>query len=157
MESGATFSEDRVYRYSLWRKWDASQLAIAFIGLNPSTATEVEDDPTVRRCIGYAKAWGYGAMFMLNLFAYRSTDPRKLREVADPVGPENDFEILKAVVDKSHSAIACWGNHGALYGRGRAVHKMLAHRLRCFGLTAAQQPKHPLYLPKDARVVPFKP
>lgn len=93
---------------------------------------------------------------MLNLFALRSTDPRKLREAADPIGPVNDFEIRKAV-DKSHAVIACWGNHGALHGRGLVVHKMLPHILRCFGLTAAGQPKHPLYLPKDARVVPFVP
>jgi hypothetical protein len=88
-ESGAEFSECQQYRYTLWRTWDSQADRVMFIGLNPSTADETEDDPTIRRCIRFAKDWGYGGILMMNAYAYRSTAPRGLKQVTDPIGPRN--------------------------------------------------------------------
>ncbi len=87
--NGAVLSADGVYRYRLWRTWDASKPTLAFLMLNPSTADATEDDPTIRRCLGFAKEWGYGSLVVVNLFALRSPNPDALRENDDPVGPEN--------------------------------------------------------------------
>jgi hypothetical protein len=152
--SGAMFSEDRRYRYLLWRCWnqDLAKAAI-FIGLNPSTADETEDDPTIRRCIGFAKAWNCGGMFMLNLFAWRATSPKDLKRAADPVGPDND-QYLKTFASLIGPTVAAWGNHGAWRGRSLEVRKLIP-QLQCFGLTKQGEPKHPLYLPKSAQLVPY--
>ena len=115
MIKDAILSEDRKYRYILSRTLGWRQnLLFYFIGLNPSTADEKTDDPTIRKCINYAKCWGYGKILMANLFAFRSTDPNKLNHEEDPVGPENDSYILKSAsgVDL---IIACWGNPGRLF------------------------------------------
>ena len=96
IESAAEFSPDRVYRYSLWRFWSKNGGYAAFISLNPSTADEHEDDPTIRRCIRYAKDWGYSGLIMLNLFAYRSTNPKRLYTIDDPIGPDNNFHLRSA-------------------------------------------------------------
>ena len=150
MKTGALFSECREWRYSLWRIWDTDKLPIAFIGLNPSTADEIEDDPTVRRCIRFAKRWGYGSMYMLNLFGLRSTDPKLLYEHNDPVGDKNHETILDVclAMDK---IVLCWGNHGALLDQGDVLLCKLKQvgfedKLRSFGVTKSKQPKHPLYL-----------
>jgi len=90
--SGATFSTDRVYRYALWRVWDAALPSFVVIGLNPSTADETENDPTIRRCIGFAKREGCGGLVMLNLFAVRATDPRVMMAHPEPIGPDNPPE-----------------------------------------------------------------
>src|SRR5271157_168450 len=94
IRSGATFSLCRTWRYKLWRRWSAAVPMVTFIGLNPSTADEINDDPTVRRCLGFARRWGFGGMSMLNVFAYRSTNPRALRAATDPVGPRNGAALL---------------------------------------------------------------
>lgn len=86
---------------------------MAFIGLSPSTEDEEANDETIRKCIGYAKRWGYGKLIMANLFAFRSTDPSLLKRVEDPVGPDNDSYIQKCV-SESNLVIACWGNHDKL-------------------------------------------
>lgn len=144
----ARFSPCRTWRYELWRRWGHAPVA-AFIGLNPSTADETQDDPTIRRCIGFAKRWGYGGLVMLNLFAYRSTDPRGLKVAADPVGPENDETLLR-VTAEAGCVIAAWGAHGALFGRDAAVRRLLAHlTLDHLGLTKAGHPRHPLYLARS--------
>src|SRR5262245_38555366 len=93
MLRSAVFSPCRKYRYSLTRIWDAERPNVMFVGLNPSTADDQVDDPTVRRCIGFARKWRFGGMIIVNLFAYRSTDPNRLQEILDPVGPENDEHI----------------------------------------------------------------
>src|SRR5579859_5937119 len=93
MRAGATFSACRTYRYRLWRSWEPRGSRCVFVGLNPSTADESTDDATIRKCVGFAKRWGFGAIEVVNLFAYagvRSTDPRSLLGVSDPVGPDND-------------------------------------------------------------------
>ena len=95
MTSGATFSDDGVYRYRLWREWDADLPSCLFIMLNPSTADATQDDPTIRRCIDYARRWGFGRLEVGNLFALRSTDPKALYAADDPVGPDNDDALME--------------------------------------------------------------
>lgn len=132
------------YRYELRRQWSPELPTVAFIGLNPSTADAMQDDPTIRRCVGYAKAWGYGQLIMLNLFAYRATDPLAMKSADDPIGPEND-ETLRRVAAQAAVVVAAWGNHGSHLGRGAAVRNLVPlHYLR---LTKSGQPAHPLYLP----------
>ncbi len=152
--SGAMFSDDRVYRYTLWRRWvgwrQPDAKLCVFIGLNPSTADEREDDPTIRRCINYAKAWGYDGLVMLNLFAFRATDPVVLKAAPDPVGPEND-RVIYQVCQEAPRIVACWGDHGVYKSRDVMVPFLLRDTLRklyCFGRTRSRQPRHPLYLRK---------
>lgn len=153
MDCSAVFSPDRVYRYLLIRQWDyfsKTKGLVAFVGLNPSTATETEDDPTVRRCVNFARDWGYGGMAMLNVFAFRATDPRVMKRHPEPVGPDNDEWIQKwTAPEVADLVVACWGVHGDHLLRGRQVAYALKadrSRLRVFGLTKDSHPKHPLYL-----------
>lgn len=151
---GAKFSDCREYRYRLWRTWDVGKPTLAFVMLNPSTADEVKNDPTVRRCIGYAKDWGYGTLVVGNIFALRSTDPQGLYEHDDPVGPEND-EHLREIVSEADKVVAAWGSHGEYQGRGREVAEMLEGELVALDTTKAGQPNHPLYQPKDTEPEPY--
>lgn len=149
--SGALFSSDRVYRYALWRPTGGGNgKIVGFIGLNPSTADEVNNDPTVRRCIGFAQRWGYSAMYMLNIFGYRSTDPRGLKDIDDPVGPGND-EAISVFANRCEKIVSCWGVHGEYLGRGRRVMEILypANNVYSLGVTKSGHPKHPLYLRGD--------
>jgi len=151
----AVFSEDRAYRYQLTRTWDETNADIcAFIGLNPSTADETEDDPTIRRCIDFARQWGHGGLIMLNLFAFRATDPKVMKAAADPIGPENIFKILEGC-ERSSRVVAAWGVHGSHMGMGRRVAKLMQPRLECLGTTKAGHPRHPLYLRKDTKPAAF--
>lgn len=148
----ALFSLDRVYRYALWRRWSDGPV-VAFLGLNPSTADEVNDDPTVRRCVGYAHDWGFGAMVMLNIFAFRSTNPKGLLSISDPVGKENDSTIIK-FAGWCSKIVAAWGAWGSYAGRGAQVRALVREQgkeLWMFGLTMNGQPKHPLYLAKTEK------
>jgi hypothetical protein len=148
-DSTARFSADRVYRYALWRIWNRKKPYVMFIGLNPSTADETKNDPTVTRCVGYAKRWGYGALCMMNAFAFRSTDPKKLPEVADPVGEANDAWIW-SLARHADKVVACWGAHGAYRSRGNLILEILdCYDVYCFGKTKDGMPKHPLYLRAD--------
>ena len=152
--SPATFSPCRSYRYSLWREWGEGSLGYAmFIGLNPSTADETRDDPTVRRCINFAKDWGFGALCMTNLFAFRATDPTVMKVQADPNGPENNATLKKLARDAS-VVVAAWGAHGSHMGRDKEVVAMLPG-LKCLALTKDRLPKHPLYLLKTLRPMPL--
>lgn len=150
--NSATFSSCRKYRYDLWRRWKDGPY-VMFIGLNPSTADETNDDPTVRRCIGYAQAWGYSALCMTNIFAWRNTDPAKMKATAEPVGPENDAHLAR-LASAAGLVVAAWGTHGAHLGRGEAVRKLIKN-LHCLKLTADGSPSHPLYLPKTLTPAPF--
>jgi len=107
---GALLSAYRLYRYRLWRCWDPTAGRCAFVMVNPSTADESEDDATIRKCIGFAKRWGYGAIDVVNLFAWRSTDVTALLTAADPVGPEND-EHLHEVMRGALRVVLAWGKH----------------------------------------------
>ncbi|MHC4397425.1 MAG: DUF1643 domain-containing protein [Planctomycetota bacterium] len=153
MIKGAQFSKCRQYRYALWRTWQEGDGHVTFIGLNPSTADETEDDPTIRRCIGFAKRWGFGGINMVNLFAFRTTDPNNLKKVDDPVGDQND-RFLSMYCDPVGLNVACWGSRGAFIDRGKKVIELLGtENLSCFGLTKNVQPRHPLYLKKDSELV----
>ena len=154
VRSPATFSPCRNYRYSLWREWGADSLGYAmFIGLNPSTADETRDDPTVRRCINFAKDWGFGALCMTNLFAFRATDPTVMKVQSDPNGPDNNATLKKLATDAG-VVVAAWGTHGTHRGRDKEVLGMLPG-LKCLALTKDGLPKHPLYLLKALRPMPL--
>lgn len=150
MERTAHLSPCRRYRYALWRRWGEGPHAM-FVGLNPSTADETADDPTIRRCIAFARAWGFGALCMTNLFAYRATQPADMLVQDDPVGPENDA-YLRRLAAEAGVVVAAWGTHGTHGGRHRVVRDMLPglHYLR---LTKDGHPGHPLYLPASLRPV----
>jgi hypothetical protein len=120
-----------------------------FIGLNPSTADEVRDDPTIRRCIGFAKQWGYGALCMTNIFAFRATDPKVMKAASDTVGPDNDKWLSRCAKD-AEVVIAAWGVHGSYLARDEKVLKLIGN-VMCLGLTRGSNPRHPLYLLKTAK------
>ena len=121
--------------------------------LNPSTADASRDDPTIRRCVGFARRWRFGGVVVVNLFALRATEPRALREALRPIGRANDRHIRRAAARAAVVVIA-WGAHGVFGERARAVERMLSRReLRCLGRTRSGEPRHPLYLRRDARVV----
>jgi hypothetical protein len=153
MRSSAIFSSCRKYRYALTRTWVSRGRKVMFIGLNPSTADESSNDPTVRRCIGFAQRWGFQGMVLTNLFGYRSTDPSKLARLTDPVGAENDFwiEESRRTVDL---VVVAWGARGSLHERDTAVLANLTNA-SCLGRTLSGAPKHPLYLPWEASLVPY--
>ncbi len=155
MRSDAIFSKDRnrKYRYILWRIWDETKPTVLFIGLNPSTADETEDDPTIRKCINFAKTWGYGGIYMANIFAFRSTDPRKLYNEQDPVGSAND-SYIKEYSDRSELTIACWGNHGNFINRSGEVCN-LVNSLYCLDINITGEPRHPLYVKHDTTPKPY--
>lgn len=148
----AVFSPDRLYRYTLWRQWGDEERYVQFIGLNPSTADEVTNDNTVRKCIKYAKQWGYQSMCMTNIFAYRATDPKNMKAQVDPVGPENN-RYLKEVAAGADKIICAWGmTHGGWMQRSNAVLFMLDD-VDLYALSENKEgqviPEHPLYLPSD--------
>jgi hypothetical protein len=146
----AVFSDCRTYRYSLTRVWDETAPRLLFIGLNPSTADETKLDPTLRRVVSFAQREGCGSFDMGNLFAYRATKPRHMREAADPIGPDNDRWLL-TMADRASVIIVGWGAHGGFMGRDAAVRELLkGHGLGCLGVTKDGHPRHPLYLPKTA-------
>lgn len=153
MDRGARLSPDYRYRYTLWRRWNSRLVDLVVIGLNPSTADATLDDPTIRRCIGFAKRERCGGLFMLNLFALRATDPRAMRASADPVGPDND-EAIRRFTAGQHVVVAAWGAHGGHRGRDAQVRAMVPN-LKCFGVTKDGHPKHPLYLKADTPLVDF--
>lgn len=147
--STAVYSDCEKYRYSLSRTWEPSGPKVMFVMLNPSKATEIDNDPTVERCERRARALGYGAFRVTNIFAWRETNPKLMRCATDPIGPDND-EILRQGVAWADSVVAAWGTHGAHLGRGSQV----AHMMRTWdaslyhlGLSKAGHPKHPLYIP----------
>jgi hypothetical protein len=163
----AVFSDDGRYRYRLTR--DLSPIApdgvgtVNFVLLNPSTATAEVDDPTIRRCTQFACAWGYRRLVVTNLFAYRATDPAELRQVADPVGPENDWHLDCAANHvQTLLVVLAWGTHGSYLGRDKAVLALLAQHRHlyaappmCLGVTKAGAPRHPLYLSAGTPLQPY--
>lgn len=147
--STAVYSDCEQYRYSLSRVWDTDAERVMFVMLNPSTATEVQNDPTVERCERRARILGFGGFRVTNIFAWRATDPRDMKAAKDPVGPQND-QILQDGAEWADRIIAAWGVHGAHLDRGAKVAEMLQTQskpLFHLGLSKAGHPKHPLYLP----------
>lgn len=150
----AVFSSDRRYRYTLWQWWNRELPYVMFVGLNPSTADEVKNDPTVRRCINFAELWGYGGFCMTNIFAYRATDPKVMEAQEEPIGPDND-RWLKQVSNGSGLVVAAWGTHGSHLGRAEEVLALIGP-LCCLGTNKDGSPKHPLYLRRDTEPVLYE-
>lgn len=145
--SEAVYSDCERYRYLLTRVWGDGPKAL-FVMLNPSTATEFQNDPTVERCERRARSLGFGAFRVTNIFAFRATDPRVMRAQADPIGPGNDAAIAESA-DWADRIICAWGNHGLHLDRGAKVEALLrssGRPLLQFGLTGQGQPRHPLYV-----------
>lgn len=154
----AVFSPCQVYRYQLCRVWDPATYCCNFIMLNPSTADEVRNDPTVERCERRARAWNYGGLLVTNIFAFRSTDPKLMKAAADPVGPNNDHAIIETAKE-SGIVICAWGQHGKHNGRSADVVRLLmrsglGHKLHVLRMSASGEPWHPLYLPYDLQPSP---
>lgn len=162
IDTRTQFSLDRVYRYTLWRCWgdvDAGAPYMAVIGLNPSTADEQNDDPTIRRCISFAKREGMGALCMLNLFAFRATDPKVMKAAETPIGELNNAFIY-ARCKTAKIVLAAWGTHGIFQNRASSVMEILARedtKISCLGRTAEGYPRHPLYVRADKPFEPFTP
>jgi hypothetical protein len=146
--SGATFSACRRWRYLLWRRWDESGPVANFLMLNPSTADEKVLDPTCSRARDFAERWGFGALLVTNVFAWRATDPQAMKAVRDPVGRGNDAAIVRAA-KRSAIVVCAWGNHGAHLQRSPAVLRLLRDAgiaLHVLRVNAGGEPAHPLYL-----------
>ena len=144
-QSGADFSECGRYRYKLWRLWDDTRPDVMFIMLNPSTADATADDPTIRRCIGFARAWGYGGVRVGNLFAWRTPYPQALRSAPDPIGRENDGALCE-LAEGAALVVAAWGVHGMWLARARTVRQRFTRPLHALGVTKSGEPAHPLRL-----------
>ncbi|MBA7468394.1 hypothetical protein ES707_03642 [subsurface metagenome] len=145
--SGAYFSSFREYRYALWRIWDRETPAVIFIGLNPSTASHIKDDPTIRRMVGFAKSWGFGGLYVGNLYALVSSNPGEvLARKEESIGTDNDV-VLENLTRVAGITIVGWGNNAQYSNRYKEVLAMLRKPVYCLGITKAGQPKHPLYLP----------
>lgn len=150
--STAVYSDCELYRYSLTRVWNETAGRVVFIMLNPSTATEIQNDPTIHRCEQRARTLGFGGFRAVNIFALRATDPRDMRASDDPEGPQN-MAALDEAADWADMVISAWGLHGAHRNRGATVAARLhaaGHVLYHLGLTKAGHPRHPLYLPYSA-------
>jgi hypothetical protein len=156
IEYGALFDVNGRYRYSLWRAWSAYHPRIAFVLLNPSTADEQRNDPTIRRCIGFARTWKFGSMEVVNLFAYRATDYRELSRANDPIGEDNNRFLMQAV-ERCSTVVLGWGTRGTFLSRDRQVMSLLTGRndVYCLGMTKDGQPRHPLYVKGVTILVPF--
>ncbi|MCB1281882.1 MAG: DUF1643 domain-containing protein [Salinibacterium sp.] len=162
IERGACLSDCERYRYTLWRRWGdepkpEKSPCMVFVMLNPSTADGQYDDPTIRRCMGFADSFGYHAMLVVNLFAFRATNPRDLWSEEDPIGPENDEAIRRACYPTTHRVVAAWGSpkHAWHDRRAQEVTRLLATRLHTLATTKHGHPRHPLYLAADASLSPW--
>jgi hypothetical protein len=158
--SAAVISSCGKYRYSLHRALSGDLLAtnvgkgtVLFVMLNPSTADACDDDPTIRRCIGFAKAWGYDMLSVGNLYAFRATDPRKLATAEDPVGPENYTHLRRLAMDAAEVVVA-WGVPPIDVDEGLHMARVLGvlGPTRALGVTKAGYPRHPLYMRADAEL-----
>lgn len=179
IDAGANISTDGKYRYLLWREWrggspdnwrwfgatdgNGSPLgepeSCLFIMLNPSTADGTQDDPTIRRCVGFARAWGYDRLEVANLFAYRATNPRELLSLSldEAVGTDNRERVFEAV-SRAKTIICAWGAHGSYLDQDETLLGWIDPRERyCLGITKEGAPRHPLYLPLTSKLLPFRP
>jgi hypothetical protein len=153
----AVLSEDRAYRYELTRTWGTSGTHVTWIMLNPSTADALADDPTIRRCTAFTKAWGFDGLIVVNLFALRATDPKALHAAADPVGPDADHFIHAAIHPWSEVVVA-WGAHPFAGQRAAEVMEIVTEKAggaSCLGVTKDGHPRHPLYLRADQELMPY--
>ena len=157
IKSTAKISGCGLYRYSLTRIWDKDKPKVMFIMLNPSTADGERDDPTIRRCIGYARDWGYGGFYVCNLFGYRATEPTDLLNVKDPIG-ELNLDYIKAKSKKVDKVVCAWGNKPILKRllqdtSALEMLKFIKHKLYFLELSKEGVPKHPLYLKSELKPI----
>ncbi len=152
----AVISKCGRYRYRLEREvGERSSRSVLFVMLNPSTADAEIDDPTIRRCASFVRSWGYGRLVVVNLFAFRATDPRALRTAKDPVGPRNDSFVV-GEARKAARIVAAWGTGGKYLDRDRVAMGLLADGgVECLGTTDEGFPRHPLYLGRDVLPRPY--
>lgn len=159
--SEAVFSACGAYRYGLTRTWDAALPRMVWIMLNPSTADHLRNDPTIERCERRARGMGMGAYRIVNLYGFRATRPADLFAAADPVGPDNDAAVRAAcrwAARRGGPVVCGWGAHGGRQGRGAEMARRLGAAgvaLSCLDLTAAGEPRHPLYVPYSVRPRPW--
>lgn len=155
--SDAVLSDCKRYRYVLTRQWNQHLATVVFIMLNPSIADARINDPTIRRCINFAHSWGYGGIRVVNLFAWRATNPTELRSIDDPVGPDNDKFIVNALLDSPITVVA-WGAtvHASRVLNLIALIQATGVTPFCLGFTKAGHPRHPLYVPKTVKLTPYK-
>lgn len=153
MKTSATISPCQKYRYELRRVWDELKPLVMFVCLNPSTADSETEDNTSRVCINYAKRWGYGGLLIANLFAYRSTDPSVLCNIADPIGPEND-DWLRKLQSETELVVCAWGDTGAYKSRDKEVLSFLKAP-HCLVKLKSGRPGHPLYKCSDIKPYPL--
>jgi hypothetical protein len=157
LNSYANISPDGLYRYALYRRLSMGERTVLFVGLNPSTADMMKDDPTLRRCVGFARAWGFDWLYMGNLNGWRATDPKQLPRASDgggeAVGPENQ-QVLTMMTQRAEIVVACWGQHKLNpYARELSRRILALPHTRCLGRNADGSPKHPLYLPASTPLV----
>ena len=153
---GAEISDDGIYRYSLWRSWNPAAGSCLFVMLNPSTADANADDRTISKCVGYARAWGFGQLLVGNLFAYRATDRAAMKRYPHPVGPRNNETLLRLVA-QADLTVAAWGEDGGHMGRDKEVLSMLSPltAIHCLHVLKCGKPGHPLYLRGSLRYRPL--
>jgi len=154
--STALFSTDRNYRYTLTRVWDESLPRVTWVLLNPSRASEHEDDPTIRRVVGLSRSWGYGAVLVANLYARVCTCPTKLREQyseEERIGPRNDAHLSKL----ESPIVIAWGAHSYAQDRAHEVLPLLPPPLYCIAQNRDGSPKHPLYARSDSQLIAYQP
>lgn len=170
MKRETIFSPCRKYRYTLWREWDNGGLFtptqierqfqyLMVIGLNPSTADETKDDPTIRKCIGFARRWHFGALCMTNLFAWRDTKPETMKRVDDPAGEAQQHHLLKCA-SEAGMVLAAWGKHGRHRNQDLTVGQWLQSigvQLKCLKTNNDGSPMHPLYVPYETAPVEWRP
>ena len=154
IDRGASFDSSGAFRYRLWRTWDKQLERVCFVMLNPSKADAEHDDPTIRRCLGFARDNGYGGLDVVNLFAYRTPSPRELMTCPDAVGPENERHLAAAIEDCA-TTVAAWGVPGS--DGWHRYETLRVASLKCLGITLGGHPRHPLYVAANAAFRPWHP
>lgn len=158
----AVLSECGTFRYFLTRVWNTQLPLMVFLMLNPSTADAEVDDPTIRRCMGFARRDGYGGIIVVNLFSFRSPSPAAMKEIEDPIGPDNELWLQRAFTYALYAkadAVAAWGVDGRHRDRDYEVVKMaesIGLELKCLGKTKGGDPRHPLYVKGDQPLVTLR-
>jgi len=155
INSDAIFSKDRIYRYVLTREWDLKKPSLMIISLNPSTADEKINDPTIQRCIGFAKQWGFGKLIVTNLFSFRATSPKDLFKSKNPVGDKNDYWIKK-LSKKVNKIVLAYGNYGKFKNRHEKILKIINNPY-CIKESKTGMPMHPLYLKYTKKPIKYHP
>jgi hypothetical protein len=151
------YSADHRYRWQFERRWSEGR-TITWVGLNPGIgATDNAQRPTLRRMVTVSRASGYGGLIVVNLFGLRTRDPKDLRTARDPIGEANDDAIAFATsASVSDMTVACWGHYGGLHDRAQYVmDKVIEGDVYCLGITKGGEPRHPLYVPSDVKLMPY--